>query len=58
MLEMSLQGVIRGKPIRMTASDKAAPCSLGHVNMTFNAPKPNLLWASDLTCVRTWPGFV
>ncbi len=32
MLDMSLQGVIRGKPVRTTMSDKAAPCSLDHVN--------------------------
>jgi len=28
MHEMGLQGVIRGKPVRTTISDKAAPCRL------------------------------
>ena len=32
MGEMGLQGVIRGKPVRTTNSDKAAPCPLDHVN--------------------------
>ena len=31
MREMGLQGVIRGKPIRTTVSDKAAPCPLDKV---------------------------
>jgi transposase InsO family protein len=30
MRGMGLQGVIRGKPIRTTVSDKAAPCPLDH----------------------------
>ena len=32
MQEMGLQGVIRGKPVRTTVQDKAAPCPLDHVN--------------------------
>jgi transposase InsO family protein len=32
MPEMGLQGVIRGKSIKTTTSDKAAPCPLDHVN--------------------------
>ena len=32
MKEMGLQGVIRGKPIRTTHSDKATPCPLDHVD--------------------------
>ena len=35
MREMGLQGVIRGKPIRTTVSDKAAPCPLDKVNRQF-----------------------
>ena len=41
MREMGLQGVIRGKPIRTTVSDKAAPCPLDKVNRQFHAPAPN-----------------
>ena len=58
MREMGLQGVIRGKPIRTTISDKAAPCPLDHVNRHFYAPAPNRLWVSDFTYVATWAGFV
>jgi len=58
MREMGLQGVIRGKPVRTTISDKAAPCPLDHVNRQFHAPAPNMLWLSDFTYVATWAGFV
>ena len=58
MREMSLAGVIRGKPVRTTISDKAAPCPLDHVNRQFRAPAPNRLWVSDFTYVATWAGFV
>ena len=58
MREMGLQGVIRGKPIRTTVSDKAAPCPLDKVNRQFHAPAPNGLWVSDFTYVATWAGFV
>ena len=58
MREMGLAGVIRGKPVRTTISDKAAPCSRDHVNRQFYAPAPNMLWVSDFTYVATWAGFV
>ena len=58
MRDMGLQGVIRGKPVRTTMSDKAAPCPLDHVNRRFYAPAPNMLWVSDFTYVATWAGFV
>ena len=43
MRDMGLQGVIRGKQVRTTVSDKAAPCPLDHVNRQFHAPAPNRL---------------
>ena len=55
---MPLEGIIRGKPIRTTVSDKAAPRPLDHVNRQFHAPAPNMLWVSDFTYVATWTGFV
>ena len=58
MVAMGLQGVIRGKPVRTTISDKAAPCPQDHVNRQFKAPRPNALWVSDFTYVATWTGFV
>jgi putative transposase len=58
MRSMGLQGVIRGKPVKTTIGDKAAPCPLDHVNRQFRAPRPNALWVSDFTYVATWTGFV
>jgi len=58
MHDMGLAGVIRGKPVRTTISDKAAPCPLDHVNRQFHSPAPNMLWVSDFTYVATWAGFV
>ena len=58
MQSMGLQGVIRGKPVKTTTSDKAAPCPLDHVNRQFQAPRPNALWVSDFTYVATWAGFI
>jgi hypothetical protein len=58
MRVMGLHGVIRGKTIRTTMPDKAAPCPLDHVNRQFHAPAPNRLWVSDFTYVSTWSGFV
>src|ERR1700729_4219371 len=58
MRSMGLQGVIRGKPVKTTIGDKAAPCPLDHVNRRFRAPRPNALWVSDFTYVATWTGFV
>jgi transposase InsO family protein len=58
MRELGLQGVIRGKPVRTTISDKAAPCPLDQVNRRFHAPAPNRLWVADFTYVATWVGFV
>ena len=58
MKRLGLQGVVRGKPVRTTISDNAAPCPLDHVNRQFIAPCPNVLWVSDFTYVATWTGFV
>lgn len=58
MKDMGLQGVIRGKSVKTTISDKATPCPLDHVNRQFQASRPNALWVSDFTYVATWQGFV
>jgi putative transposase len=58
MRNMDIRGVIRGKPVKTTISDKAAPCPLDHVKRQFRAPRPNVLWVSDFTYVATWQGFV
>ena len=61
MKKMALQGVIRGKRVRTTVSDKATRHGeamlrtdpLDHVNRQFRAPRPNVLWVSDFTYVAT-----
>ena len=58
MRKMGLEGVIRGKRVRTTVTDKAAPCPLDHVNRQFRAERPNVLWVSHFTYVSTWTGFV
>jgi putative transposase len=58
MRQMGLRGVTRGKPVRTTIPDKAAPCPLDRVNRQFKAPAPNQLWVSDFTYVSTWGGMV
>ena len=58
MRQMGLHGIVRGKSVRTTISDKATPCPLDRVNRDFKAPAPNLLWVSDFTFVATWSGFV
>ena len=58
MKQLGLQGVIRGKTVRTTISDMAAPCPLDRVNRQFRAARPNQLWVSDFTYVSTWQGFV
>jgi putative transposase len=58
MRRMGLQGVVRGKTVRTTISNAAAPCPLDRVNRQFKAPRPNALWVSDFTYVATWQGFV
>jgi transposase InsO family protein len=55
---MGLQGVVRGKRIKTTINNKAAPCPLDKVNRQFAADRPNKLWVSDFTYVATWSGFV
>jgi putative transposase len=58
MRTMGLQGVVRGKRVRTTISNAAAPCPLDRVNRQFKVPRPNALWVSDFTYVATWVGFV
>lgn len=58
MRQMELTGAIRGKQVKTTVSDRAAPCPLDRVNRQFQSPKPNALWVADFTYVATWQGFV
>ena len=58
MRSRGLSGAVRGKRVRTTVSDPAAPCPRDRVNRVFRAPAPNMLWVSDFTYVATWGGFV
>lgn len=58
MRVMGLQGIVRGRKVRTTIPDLAAPCPLDRVNRQFKAPRPNTLWVSDFTYVATGVGFV
>ena len=57
MKSMGLAGAVRGRSVKTTISNPAAPCPLDRVNRQFRAPTPNVLWVSDFTYVATWQGF-
>jgi putative transposase len=40
---------MRGKAVRTTISDRAAPCPADRVNRQFQAPRPNALWVADFS---------
>ena len=58
MRRRGLRGVMRGKLVRTTVGDAAAPCPADKVNRLFKAQRPNQLWVSDFTYVSSWQGFV
>lgn len=58
MRRLGLAGVVRGKVVKTTHSDKVLACPLDQVNRQFRADRPNALWVSDFTYVSTWQGFV
>ena len=58
MRALGIAGVRRGKVVRTTISDRAAPCPLDKVNRQFRADRPNQLWVSDFTYVSTWQGWL
>ncbi|MCB1637152.1 MAG: IS3 family transposase, partial [Xanthomonadales bacterium] len=58
MRRLGLHGIVRGKKLRTTFSDKATLCPQDKVNRQFQADRPNALWVSDFTYVSTWQGFV
>ena len=57
MRAMGRCGAVRGRAVKTTIQDPAAPCPLDRVNRQFQAPTPDRLWVSDFTYVATWSGF-
>jgi transposase InsO family protein len=59
MRDLGLCGVRRGKKLRTTVPDPAAPArSPDLLERDFTASAPNQRWVADFTYVRTWAGFV
>jgi putative transposase len=58
MKDTEIQGVTRGKGVKITQGNPALPCPEDKVNRVFNAPAPNVLWVADFKYVRTAVGFV
>ena len=58
MRRLGLRGVIRGKVVRTTFSDRTLPCPLDRVDREFKAERPNQLWVADYTYVSTWQGWL
>ena len=57
MRKPGLQGVVRGRKVRTTFPDPAAPNPQDRVKRQFKAERPNQLWVADFTFVSTWQGF-
>jgi len=56
MRAVGIEGVRRGKRVRTTKPDPAAPRHPDLVKRKFTATAPNQLWVTDLTFVPTWAG--
>ena len=52
-----LKGVVRGETKRTTIPDEDAARPADLVDRSFEADRPDRLWLSDITYVRTWSGF-
>jgi transposase InsO family protein len=58
MADMGLTGVQRGRRVRTTVADTAAPRPPDLVDRRFSAERPNQLWVTDITYVSTWEGWL
>ncbi|MFJ9682565.1 IS3 family transposase [Streptomyces sp. NPDC101194] len=58
MRPAGLEGVIRGQRRRTTIPEPTTPRPPDLVNRRFAASRPNQLWVVDLSCIRTWSGWV
>ncbi|HUW98435.1 MAG TPA: hypothetical protein VMV40_06280 [Acidiferrobacter sp.] len=51
MRDRGLRGVVRGKSVKTTRPDAAAPHPLDLVNRNFLADRPNPVWVADVPFV-------
>jgi len=58
MRRLGISGVVRGKTVRTTVSDKDGVRAADLVKRQFTAGAPNRLWVADFTYVATWAGTV
>ena len=58
MGELGLVGARRGRRVRTTVADAAAPRPADLVERRFDPPAPNRTWVADFTYVPTWAGIV
>jgi putative transposase len=58
MRQLGLAGVVRGKTVRTTVSDKDGVRAADLVKRQFTAGAPNRLWVADFTHVASWVGTV
>jgi putative transposase len=58
MRRLGITGVVRGKTVRTTISDKDGVRAADLVKRQFTAGAPNRLWVADFTYVATWAGTV
>lgn len=58
MSVIGISGVVRGKTVRTTVSDKDGIRASDLVKRQFAAGAPNRLWVADFTYVSTWAGTV
>ena len=56
MKVLGLEGARRGRRVRTTVADAAAPRPADLVGRNFDPPRPDALWVADFTYVPTWAG--
>jgi len=58
MKERGLTGEMKKKWRHVAGALTVDPCEPNKLDRDFTAPAPNRLWASDITYVRTWEGWL
>ncbi|MET3923100.1 transposase InsO family protein [Arthrobacter sp. UYEF20] len=58
MRQEAMNGLIRGRKPKAGAAPKDSQRAPDLLNRDFTAARPNAVWVTDFTYVRTWSGFV